>query len=217
VRREAAEFIGILEQNVHPESRFFEDLGCDSLDIMELIMKFEDRFGVTLEDDSELDKIRTVQDAATLLRSTLVVEEGLPADSKHVEVQRYDETEWLNRYIFVYCRDLLTDAELNVHGYILASEKEKMNEELHREIKGITQADSGIDEIDDDDEERLTPTPEIEAALSHGEAVFFGGVRDRLLGGAKPKLTVKRCHGCSRVLATPLAKQCNWCGRQWHK
>ena len=44
-----------------PESRFKEDLGADSLDLFELVMAFEDEFGVSIETD-ELEKMQTVQD-----------------------------------------------------------------------------------------------------------------------------------------------------------
>lgn len=46
---------------IKPESRLVEDLGADSLDVVELIMAFEDEFGVSLPDE-EIAKLKTVGD-----------------------------------------------------------------------------------------------------------------------------------------------------------
>jgi acyl carrier protein len=44
------------------EAAFIEDLGADSLEIVELVMGFEDKFGITIPDE-DAEKIRTVADA----------------------------------------------------------------------------------------------------------------------------------------------------------
>lgn len=54
--------LGVDEGKVTPDARFVEDLGADSLETVELIMGFEDKFGVTIPDE-EAEKIRTVQAA----------------------------------------------------------------------------------------------------------------------------------------------------------
>jgi acyl carrier protein len=56
------EKLGVEESDVVPSARFIEDLGADSLDTVELIMKFEEEFGLNIE-DTEAEKLRTVQDA----------------------------------------------------------------------------------------------------------------------------------------------------------
>ena len=48
------------------ESYFIDDLGADSLDIVELIMAFEEEFGVEIPDE-KAEKIRTVADAVKML------------------------------------------------------------------------------------------------------------------------------------------------------
>ena len=50
-----------------PEASFIEDLGADSLDLVELIMEMEENFGVEIIDD-ELGKLRTIQDAIDYIR-----------------------------------------------------------------------------------------------------------------------------------------------------
>ena len=52
--------------DVTEESRFMDDLGADSLDVVELIMGLEDEFGVEISDD-EAENIRTVGDAVRFI------------------------------------------------------------------------------------------------------------------------------------------------------
>jgi acyl carrier protein len=49
------------------EAAFMDDLGADSLDIVELIMAMEENFGVEISDE-ELVKIRTIQDAVDFIK-----------------------------------------------------------------------------------------------------------------------------------------------------
>ncbi|HPJ22812.1 MAG TPA: acyl carrier protein [Clostridia bacterium] len=54
--------LGVDEDLVVMEASFIEDLGADSLDIVELIMSMEDEFGVDIP-DTDAEKISTVKDA----------------------------------------------------------------------------------------------------------------------------------------------------------
>jgi acyl carrier protein len=54
--------LGVKEEDVKTESKFVDDLGADSLDLVELIMAFEDKFGVEISDE-DAEKIVTVKDA----------------------------------------------------------------------------------------------------------------------------------------------------------
>jgi acyl carrier protein len=56
------EQLGVDAEEVTPDASFVEDLGADSLDTVELIMAFEEEFGVEISDD-EAEKIRKVRDA----------------------------------------------------------------------------------------------------------------------------------------------------------
>lgn len=62
VKKIIAEQLGVEEDEVTPDASFIDDLGADSLDTVELIMAFEEEFGIEIpEEDAE--KIATVQNA----------------------------------------------------------------------------------------------------------------------------------------------------------
>ncbi|HHU60648.1 MAG: acyl carrier protein [Bacillota bacterium] len=54
--------LGISAGEVTPEASFVEDLGADSLDVVELVMAFEEEFDLKISDE-EAEKIATVKDA----------------------------------------------------------------------------------------------------------------------------------------------------------
>ena len=51
-----------------PDAKFIEDLGADSLDIVELVMALEEEFGIEIPDE-DADKLKTVGDAMNYLKS----------------------------------------------------------------------------------------------------------------------------------------------------
>tara|TARA_R110002072_G_scaffold173600_2_gene328275 strand:+ start:42855 stop:43085 length:231 start_codon:yes stop_codon:yes gene_type:complete len=61
-----SEQLGVPKEDVSRESSFVDDLKADSLDVVELVMEFEDEFGITIPDD-DYDKIKTVGDAITYI------------------------------------------------------------------------------------------------------------------------------------------------------
>ncbi|WP_193504354.1 MULTISPECIES: acyl carrier protein [Stakelama] len=66
VTKIVSEHLGVQESDVTPEASFIDDLGADSLDIVELVMAFEEEFGVEIPDDAA-EKITTVKDAITYI------------------------------------------------------------------------------------------------------------------------------------------------------
>lgn len=58
--------IGIDAGIVKPESDIIKDLGCDSLDIVDMLMSVEDEFGVTI-DDSDVSEMKTVLDVVNFI------------------------------------------------------------------------------------------------------------------------------------------------------
>ena len=68
VKNITVEQLSVDPEEVKMESSFIDDLGADSLDIVELIMAFEEEFGVEIEiPDEKAEKIRTVADAVKML------------------------------------------------------------------------------------------------------------------------------------------------------
>ncbi len=54
--------LGVSQAEIKPESSFVEDLGADSLDTVELVMAFEEAFGIEIPDE-DAEKISKVKDA----------------------------------------------------------------------------------------------------------------------------------------------------------
>jgi len=70
VRKITCEQLSVDEEAVKMESAFIDDLGADSLDIVELIMAFEEEFEIEIPDD-KAEKIRTVGDAVKMLEEEI--------------------------------------------------------------------------------------------------------------------------------------------------
>lgn len=58
--------LGVEESQINNEASFTNDLGADSLDIVELVMEFENEFGISIPDE-DAEKIGTVGDAVKYL------------------------------------------------------------------------------------------------------------------------------------------------------
>ena len=68
VKKIVVEHLGVDAEKVTEEASFIDDLGADSLDIVELVMAFEEEFGVEIPDDAA-EKITTVKDAIVYIDS----------------------------------------------------------------------------------------------------------------------------------------------------
>ena len=68
VKEIIVEKLGVDEADVVAEASFTNDLGADSLDTVELIMEFENKFGITIPDD-QAEKISTVGDAIAYIEA----------------------------------------------------------------------------------------------------------------------------------------------------
>ncbi len=62
--------LGVDPEKVTPEASFVEDLGADSLDTVELVMAFEEEFGIDIPDE-DAEQMRTVGDAIEYLKKHL--------------------------------------------------------------------------------------------------------------------------------------------------
>jgi len=68
VKEIIADQLGVDIEKITPEARFVDDLGADSLDVVELIMAFEEEFGVEIPDE-DAEKIATVKDVLDYIKS----------------------------------------------------------------------------------------------------------------------------------------------------
>jgi acyl carrier protein len=68
VKKIIAEKLGVDPSEVVPEASFVDDLGADSLDLVELIMSMEEAFDVEISDD-DAENLKTVQDAIDYINS----------------------------------------------------------------------------------------------------------------------------------------------------
>ena len=64
------EQLGVTREEVIPEANFIDDLGADSLDIVELVMAMEEEFDIEIPDD-DAEKIQTIGDAVSYLKDKL--------------------------------------------------------------------------------------------------------------------------------------------------
>jgi acyl carrier protein len=73
VKKVTVEQLGVEEAEVTPQANFIEDLGADSLDLVELIMAFEEEFSTPEKKleipDEDAEKLATVQDAIDYIKN----------------------------------------------------------------------------------------------------------------------------------------------------
>ncbi|MBL7127640.1 MAG: acyl carrier protein [Ignavibacteria bacterium] len=70
VKQAIVDKLGVEESKVTPEASFINDLGADSLDTVELVMKFEEDFDIKIPDE-DAEKIQTVGNAIEYINSKL--------------------------------------------------------------------------------------------------------------------------------------------------
>ena len=64
------EQLGATKEEIVPEASFIDDLGADSLDIVELVMAIEETFDIEIPDD-DAEKIQTIGDAVSYIKDRL--------------------------------------------------------------------------------------------------------------------------------------------------
>ena len=64
------EQLGVSREEVRPEASFIDDLGADSLDIVELVMAMEEEFDIEIPDE-DAEKIQTIADATAYLKAAV--------------------------------------------------------------------------------------------------------------------------------------------------
>ena len=68
VKKIVMDHLGIEESKISMDSKFIDDLGADSLDTVELVMAFEEQFGIEIPDDAA-ETILTVQNAVDFIEN----------------------------------------------------------------------------------------------------------------------------------------------------
>jgi acyl carrier protein len=70
VRAIICEQLSVPEEDVKLEASFVDDLGADSLDLVEMIMAMEETFNISIADE-DAEKIKTVQDAINYIKANI--------------------------------------------------------------------------------------------------------------------------------------------------
>lgn len=114
----------------------------------------------------------------------------------------YDEERELQRYIFIEFVHLMSELEqrANRADYFLevaARGSGKVAEKMSSKFN------------------ELTASPEIARLLSDGSEAFRMKVVARVQKEEASKLYINRCKACDRIVATPRACMCIWCGHSW--
>jgi hypothetical protein len=116
----------------------------------------------------------------------------------------YDEELELNSYIFDNYSQFLTATESLAYKTMLTHEKAESTDSPNMKKMLLERWAH-----DNDEDVRLL--------LADGPHKFRNLVRKRILKEHVGDVFVNRCSECDKVVSTPLAKQCLWCGNDWHK
>jgi hypothetical protein len=116
---------------------------------------------------------------------------------------RYDEETELTHYIWNHFAHLMTDFEQRVGRAATAREKAAASQ--GEAMKRMLSTRWG-----------LLGDPDIDSALSAGPEAFRRSVCCRILSERGDEI-INRCPRCHRVVRTPKARQCFWCGHDWHR
>lgn len=114
----------------------------------------------------------------------------------------YDEDRELTRYVWGHFDHFMTEFERRVGRAIMAGQKATM--------RGSPESAAGLARAFRAD------GPDVDAALADGPDAYRRQMRDRLTSEHPTEVVVNRCPACRRVMRTPRARQCFWCGHDWH-
>lgn len=112
----------------------------------------------------------------------------------------YNEERELRRYVIQWCRELMTELENNVIvcSQLTPESWDSEDPQVRTKVTGL-----GLN-------------PESRAVLDLGIEEARQWVVDHVLDREGDRVCVLRCPSCDRILRTPKARQCLWCGHDWH-
>ena len=113
----------------------------------------------------------------------------------------YDEDAELDRYVWDHHTERFTEFELQVRRAHQAERKASgAGEPMARMLR---------------DRSGARGDPDVARALVDGWAAFRFAARSRVMRDHPSEVVVNRCPDCERVVKTPQARQCLWCGCDW--
>jgi hypothetical protein len=119
---------------------------------------------------------------------------------------KYDEQAELTEYLWRSYRHLMTDDEkLAEHAFSVESK-------FAGALFGIEPQPLLVKK-----RKQYEKSAYVQEALRCGYAAFQATVRDRIIEQMPDSVFVNRCPDCQRIVATPKAMQCFWCGKDWHE
>ena len=117
-------------------------------------------------------------------------------------MKAYDDDEELTRYVWNYHGRFFTPVEAKAGWAVFADAKARLGSPHVAEFIWKRH--------------KLANDPEVMEALADGIAAFRRRTAKRVLSDHASEVFVNRCPKCNRVVRTPKAQQCLWCGHDWH-
>lgn len=115
-------------------------------------------------------------------------------------MRAYDEETELTRYVYEQFRHLRNEQEVSLAEVFAVQCKNPHIQSKTFERLGISPDD-----------------PIVRSTVRDGIDRFREKVRKRILKEHASELLLNRCSACSKIVATPKARQCLWCGFDWHE
>lgn len=119
------------------------------------------------------------------------------------DLSRYDDRRELADYLWHNFPQLFSEQE-QLAARTLRAEEKARNADSDAQRKMLLKAWSRRGQ------------PEIDSLLADGPEVFWIRAAERVVVEQPEELLINRCPACDRVVATPRARQCLWCGHDWH-
>ena len=135
----------------------------------------------------------------------------------------YDDKAVLNRYIRIHYWHLFNDFEKRVNNTIFARFKAVAYSNPNNSDSALEQFclnPNNIQNLTEKYRKQLELSgdignPLINAALENGTEAFASKVCKRILSEHRNEIFINRCEKCQRIVRTPIARMCVWCGHSW--